>query len=316
MSSNNLKPRKAPAFQLYADDFLAGTSEMSAEEVGGYIRLLCHQWTKGGIPNDEDRAGRMAGLMGSPSLRYVLAKFTPCEDGMLRNERLERIRAEKKQYSDNQSQSGAKGAAIRWGKWQTDGDPNGLAMATPLATPLAKAWPEDSSPSPSPNKNTSELVYEAYPKKVARGAALKAIAKALKTVPFETLLARTKAYAESVSGSDPKYIPHPATWFNQERYLDDAVSCQPSAGSVTTKPEKPLSPLQRKIEELKARMVAHPGSPFNLLQYPRPTAAEDRKAYQKLDEELDALMFPDRAKQVPVDVGDDSEFRFGKETAA
>jgi hypothetical protein len=179
--------------------------------------------------------------------------------------------------------------------------------------------PANLQPTPSSSSSSSrnsELVYEAYPKKVARGAALKAIAKALKAVPFETLLARTKAYAESVSGSDPKYIPHPATWFNQERYLDDAVSCQPSAGSVTTKPEKPLSPLQRKIEELKARMVAHPGSPFNLLQYPRPTAAEDRKEYQKLDEELDALMFPDRAKQVPVDVGDDSEFRFGKETAA
>jgi len=102
--------RKAPAFQFYADDFLAGTSDMSAEEVGGYIRLLCHQWTKGGIPNDPDRAGRMATLLGSPSLGYVLAKFSLCEDGMLRNERLEQVRADQEAYKAKQATAGRNGA--------------------------------------------------------------------------------------------------------------------------------------------------------------------------------------------------------------
>jgi uncharacterized protein YdaU (DUF1376 family) len=150
------KTRKAPAFQFYADDFLAGTSDMSAEEVGGYIRLLCHQWTKGGIPNDPDRAGRMATLLGSPSLGYVLAKFSLCDDGMLRNERLEQVRAEQEAYKLRQASSGRNGAEKRWSKWQKDGDPNGdpngVAIATPMATPMAKRWPEDSSPSPTPNK--------------------------------------------------------------------------------------------------------------------------------------------------------------------
>lgn len=147
--------RKAPAFQFYADDFLAGTSDMSAEEVGGYIRLLCHQWTKGGIPNDPDRAGRMATLLGSPSLGYVLAKFSLCDDGMLRNERLEQVRAEQEAYKLRQASSGRNGAQKRWSKWQKDGDPNGnpngVAIATPMATPMARAWPQDSSPSPTPN---------------------------------------------------------------------------------------------------------------------------------------------------------------------
>ena len=156
------KKRKAPAFQFYADDFLAGTSDMSAEEVGAYIRLLCHQWTKGGIPNDEDRAGRMAGLIGSPSLRYVLAKFTPCDDGMLRNERLEQVRAEQEAYKAKQATAGRNGAQKRWQKCPGDGDPNGdpngVAIATPMATPMATAWPEDSSPSPSPTpSNTLNL---------------------------------------------------------------------------------------------------------------------------------------------------------------
>ena len=153
--------RKAPAFQFYADDFLAGTSDMSAEEVGGYIRLLCHQWTKGGIPNDPDRAGRMATLLGSPSLGYVLAKFSLCEDGMLRNERLEQVRAEQEAYKLKQASAGRNGAEKRWSKWPKDGNPNGnpngVAMATPMATPMATAWPEDSSPSPTPNNKEESI---------------------------------------------------------------------------------------------------------------------------------------------------------------
>jgi len=138
---------KPPAFQFYADDFLAGTAEMTAEEVGAYIRLLCHQWTKGGIPNDESRVARMAGIahtepngvaIGSPSLRYVLAKFVASEDGMLRNARLERVRAEQDDFRKKQAQNGQKGAEKRWG----NGKPNGTA----IATPLAKRCPDDSPP--------------------------------------------------------------------------------------------------------------------------------------------------------------------------
>ena len=168
--------RKAPAIQYYADDFLAGTSDMSAEEVGGYIRLLCHQWTKGGIPNDPDRAGRMATLLGSPSLGYVLAKFSPCDDGMLRNERLEQVRSEQDAYKLRQSSSGRNGAEKRWSKCQNDGNPNGnpngVAMATPMATPMAKRWPEDSSPSPTPTPKKKDTEAPKSPWEVSFGVEL------------------------------------------------------------------------------------------------------------------------------------------------
>jgi len=147
--------RKAPAFQFYADDFLAGTSDMSAEEVGGYIRLLCHQWTKGGIPNDPDRVARIAGLMGSPCVGYVMAKFRLSDGHTLKNERLEKVREEQNAFKARQSAAGSNGAAKRWNKCPDDGDPNGdpngVAIATPMATPMAGAWPQHSSPSPSPS---------------------------------------------------------------------------------------------------------------------------------------------------------------------
>lgn len=161
MSSNN--KRKAPAFQFYADDFLAGTADMKAEEVGGFIRLLCHQWTKGGIPDDKDRAEMMAGLIGSPSICYVLAKFEKDPvDGLLKNKRLEIVRQEQQEFSKSRSTSGRKGAEIRWGHGKQDGKQDGSAIAHPMADgmaePMANEWQNDSSPSPSPIiKNTPSI---------------------------------------------------------------------------------------------------------------------------------------------------------------
>jgi len=42
----------------------------------------------------------------------------------------------------------------------------------------------------------------------------------LRVVEFEDLLLKVSAYAESVKGKDPQFIPMPSTWFHQQRYND------------------------------------------------------------------------------------------------
>jgi hypothetical protein len=37
------------------------------------------------------------------------------------------------------------------------------------------------------------------------------------------LLEKTLAYAQSRVGQDQQFTPHPATWFNQERFNDEPV---------------------------------------------------------------------------------------------
>ena len=67
-------------------------------------------------------------------------------------------------------------------------------------------------------------IYAEYPRKIGRGAALKAIQIALKKVSYEELLVSTKAYARQWAGKkkdDMKYCPHPVTWFRQERWADE-----------------------------------------------------------------------------------------------
>lgn len=67
-------------------------------------------------------------------------------------------------------------------------------------------------------------IYEAYPKKVGRGAALISIQRAIDrgNTP-EALLDATVAYAKSplVRSTDAQFIPNPSTWYNQDRFLDD-----------------------------------------------------------------------------------------------
>lgn len=74
--------------------------------------------------------------------------------------------------------------------------------------------------------NQIELIYDAYPKKVGKPEAFRAIRKALEKVGFDYLLEKTKAYAMAVSKTsvDSRYIPHPSTWYNQERFNDDIDS--------------------------------------------------------------------------------------------
>jgi uncharacterized protein YdaU (DUF1376 family) len=116
---------KPPAFQFYAADFLVGTLTMTNEEVGIYIRLLCHQWDKGFIP--ADKAARLVCVKKLPA--DVLAKFTEL-NGELRNERLERERRKQAEYREQQSQRGKAGAESRWSGTR-HASANGETMASP-----------------------------------------------------------------------------------------------------------------------------------------------------------------------------------------
>ena len=147
------KTRKAPAFQFYADDFLAGTLEMSQEEVGQYIRLLCHQWNRGSIPVETEKQQRLTG--GCVSVD-VLVKFRLCEDGLLRNERLETVRSEKDRYLQQQSQKGRKSAELRKlasTVVQRDTQPESNSGSTTVEIRLQ---PKVNSPSPTPTPNNKE----------------------------------------------------------------------------------------------------------------------------------------------------------------
>lgn len=60
--------------------------------------------------------------------------------------------------------------------------------------------------------------WQAYPRKTAKGAAERAWDKAARVTQPSTIIAAVEA---SVWPVDPQFIPHPATWLNQKRWLDE-----------------------------------------------------------------------------------------------
>jgi hypothetical protein len=79
---------------------------------------------------------------------------------------------------------------------------------------------------------TAEEIYQAYPLKVGKPEALRAIRRALRKYPAVQLLAAVKMFAQ-VRGGDKSYMPYPATWFNQERFADDPETWQRSGGGAS-----------------------------------------------------------------------------------
>jgi len=71
-------------------------------------------------------------------------------------------------------------------------------------------------------------IYNIYPRKVGKPDALRKIRSAIGKFGFEFLKAKTILFANSRINEDEKFTPHPATWFNQERF-NDPVAQQPGS---------------------------------------------------------------------------------------
>jgi hypothetical protein len=62
--------------------------------------------------------------------------------------------------------------------------------------------------------------WASYPKKVDKGAALRAFRKAAKTQDLALVIAGAKAYAEDPNLPEKQFIKNPATWLNAEAWAN------------------------------------------------------------------------------------------------
>lgn len=113
------------------------------------------------------------------------------------------------------------------------------------------AWTEARKPKRKPRvvaTGDAEAIYQAYPRKVGRQDALKAINKALTKLNAAALLERVQRYTAIVARwpeKDWPFCPHPATWFNRGRYDDDPAAwlrpnMKPEAKSEPQGPREPM----------------------------------------------------------------------------
>jgi hypothetical protein len=99
-----------------------------------------------------------------------------------------------------------------------EGSLGGSPSSSSSSSSSSQNIPAKKKPSPE-----SLTLYGMYPRKVGKLVALKAIEKALKLKPFEALLLAVQNFVRKCAreGTEERYIPHPATWFNEGRYDDE-----------------------------------------------------------------------------------------------
>ena len=79
--------------------------------------------------------------------------------------------------------------------------------------------------------------WSAWPRKVAKGAARKAFATAVRaTGSVEYLIGAAEAYRDDPNLPPVQFIPHPATWLRDERYLDGPLP--PRGTTAATSPAR------------------------------------------------------------------------------
>lgn len=66
----------------------------------------------------------------------------------------------------------------------------------------------------------AEEIYKAYPRRIGKALALKAIRKSMSKYGSELLLTKTREFSDFIYKKQEKeFIPHPQTFFNQRRFL-------------------------------------------------------------------------------------------------
>lgn len=134
---------KDPAILFYSQDFLTGVADLTMQERGQYITLLCLQHAKGKLTQ------RMIQIAVPDVSEYVLIKFEQDEDGNYINQRLSDETEKRQSFIQKQKMNGKKG-----GRPKTQKNPN-ETQTKPKPNPDKTQSKPKRNPNPNPNKSLS-----------------------------------------------------------------------------------------------------------------------------------------------------------------
>lgn len=214
-----------PYMQLYVADYLGDTRHLTTEQHGAYLLLLMAMWRAGGsLPNDQRKLARMTGLTAARwgKIASDVVAFFDVANGVMTHRRVQKELEKASQTSDHRRESGARGGLAKSLKTNKADVASATVLPEQIASkPLAYQTSEPLQDAKASCKRASdefEEWYSGYPHKVGRAAARKSYPTARRKASQAELVAGRDRYVAEKPADHPWC--NPATWLNQERWLD------------------------------------------------------------------------------------------------
>jgi hypothetical protein len=195
---------KDPAFLFYSSDFLNGVSDLTMEERGQYITLLCLQHQKGSLSEKTVRL-----TVGSVSVD-VMRKFEKDEQGNYFQSRLKEEIEKRVNFTESRRNNGFKG-----------GRPKASEKPSGYPTPNLM---ENVNINENEDKNINidfDFFWNDYDKKVGDKQKLKSKWNKLSDKDRNDIMNYLPLYIEAVP--DKQFRKNPETFLNNKSWLDEIV---------------------------------------------------------------------------------------------
>ena len=218
-------------YQHHIGDFNNATRHLSRIERSIYRDLLeIYYDTESPLTSDFDRLARRCIVddCDRAAMRDVLNEFFVLQDDGYHNARADKEIAAYKRMAEG----GKRGANKRWGKG-SDSPPiappcKPHTKANANHEPITNNHEPVLTPLPPSGGGSVDAKFEsfwmAYPKKVGKGATRKAwdrIRQPAATLDLILIALEWQAQSEQWAKNSGQYIPNPATYLNQQRWLDE-----------------------------------------------------------------------------------------------
>lgn len=160
-------------------------------------------------------------------------------DYLAYNQSAQQVRASREAAAERQRRAREAATARRESQGQSRRDSR--SSSDDEAVPPSRPVPSPESPSDSRSRDAlpdrfSDF-WAAYPKRVGRGQAIKAWKAAVKKADPDTIIAGAESYAATVTRTETetRFIAHPSTWLNGERWADERPVLRAVSGSPSWK---------------------------------------------------------------------------------
>lgn len=225
-----------PWIKFYASDWLAGTGGLTAAERGVYITLIALIYESGGrIPHDRARLARRCGVPAGSFKRILDSliaerKIIEVPEGLTNGRAEAEIGEREKLRTKHQSGARKTNTILAEKKQQNQGSEKRTAQRTANAYQKPEPDRDTNVSQRAMRASESEAEFEAFwdlvPRKAGKGSARTAYAQARRKASAEEIAAGMSRHAREVAGKEVRFIPHPSTWLNGERWADQAASAQ------------------------------------------------------------------------------------------